>query len=130
MGLLAEKKDLLERVLYMTAEFDFTGGEDDAERYVAFIAEREKLFEEIKRVDERLNGREAEEGQETRKLENEIKSVIDLIVGQNKKLDGKVTEVTDKLKSGLKEINDTRNINMRYNYDTITSSGMLFDEKK
>jgi hypothetical protein len=128
--LLAQKKDCLSNILKITNDFGFVGEEGDSERFASMVDDREVLFEEIKGLDKKMQECPPDDGMAAKALHGEIQSLVKSIINQNKLFEGNISEIMAHLKDGIKDVNNTRNINLRYNYDTMASSGMLLDEKK
>ena len=106
------------------------GNEGDAERYIEFIDSREKLFDVLKKIDNEIKESPCNENLSVDLLDDEASLLIRDIINQNQIFIDRADNIFEDIKSKIKEVKSTRDINMYYNFDNAASSGMLFDKKK
>ena len=58
LDILQKKNELLSQVYLLTKNTVFTGGDEDAVRYAELMENRERLFNEIKTLDDKLSDAE------------------------------------------------------------------------
>jgi len=125
--LLHKKWELLLAVYDITKKTVFKGDEEDAARYVGLMDSREKLFDQIKMLDEKIQGtapcREAE------RISDEINKTAGEILALDKANEAEASRIIGTLKKSLKDIKAGKSVSKTYTDFISTSEGMYFDTK-
>jgi len=125
--LLQKKKELLSQVYTITKDAVFSGNEDDALTFADLMDNREKLFGQIKILDDKMP--DDTPCKDAERLLSDIRNISGDIIA----LDNNNGEVSSRIladiKKSLKGINDGKNVSKGYANFVQTSDGMYFDKK-
>ena len=127
LGPLRQKKALLSRICDLTEAAVFTDGEDDAPAFIELMENRERLFAQIKILDEKISG--IEPGTEAEGIMSDIIKTTGDIIALDKKNEAAASRIMTGLKKSLKGINEGKSVNAKYNEFIASNDGMYFDKK-
>ncbi len=127
---LRQKKSALDDILRLTQTVGFTGEEDDALKYITMVENREKCFTRLRELDAALlSGRPSDQLiTEEKLLNDQIEALALSIIEADNLLKERCTSIMSQLKSGLKQINQGRNVNNVYTPQVGLSGGLYFDQ--
>lgn len=135
---LQKKKDILSKVLEMTAERKFFVTEDDVERFINFYSKRQNYFDSINKIDYHIKKRITAElmadsvfVSEKTKKEAEIKEIAKQIKSFDEKNKVIMQALMADIKSKLKGVKNQKKVKKTY-YDDYTYgySGRTFFDRK
>ena len=128
LDILRKKSELLKQVHCLTKNTAFTGDGEDAARYAGLMETREKLFGQIKILDDKLSGMEL--CKEAERIMSDIKRTTGDILTLDKKNEEVVSGIMNGLKKSIKGIKDGKSMSVKYNdFIPLTNEGAVFDEK-
>jgi len=124
---LQKKKELLSQIRDMTRAAAFTGAEEDARIFADLMENREKLFGQIKILDDKIT--DGKPCKEAERLLSDIRTIAGDIIALDK-INGDVSSrILADIKKSLKGIKDSRSVSKGYANYIQTSDGMYFDTK-
>ena len=114
--LYCEKIGILKEVLELTQGVEFTGSDDDADKYIDLIAKREELFGRAKEIDKELDKKLTGEEKLTDPKEYmvEVAVLAKQIIEQDNYMRSAVLKIHDEAKADVREINTGKNLNSLY----------------
>lgn len=138
IDLLNKRKKLFYDMLEYTKSKVFKNSEDDVERFEPYLDKRQKMFDEIKALDFKINvikkelaASSVQHNRDVEKVEAETKDIIRLIIAEDKKNKAIMTELMEHIRQNLKNTKDIQKVNDGYNsvYSAFDNVGSYFDSR-
>jgi 23S rRNA pseudoU1915 N3-methylase RlmH len=127
LEILQKKKELFSRIYDITRDTVFSGDENDAVRYADLMEKREKLFDQIKLLDDKIS--DAAPSKEAERIIADIKKTASDIISLDKQNAAMASRIMADVKKSLKDVHEGMNVSKGYSDHLVTSDGMYFDQK-
>jgi hypothetical protein len=125
-------KELLQQILEQTKNTSLTETEHSVDDYINMVESRQSLFDKLAALKPQEFGTHSGESKNEQagnlEIDEEIKSLVNLIAECEERHKGKVAGMMEDLKKGMRDISAEKSINTVYNKDSY-ESGMIFKSK-
>ena len=134
LELKKSKKNILLQILKYTEGREFKSNEEDAQRYIKYIANRQVYFDKMAKIDEKINSLEKSSdcvyNEECEAIDREMKEIAQNIISYDKKNKESMDALMPLLQMKLRDSKMTSKIYSGYNTNPYESGGFRFDSKQ
>ncbi|MDR1532576.1 MAG: hypothetical protein LBS62_10440 [Clostridiales bacterium] len=135
--LFRQKRDYFKQILESMQGFRYSTIEEGVEQYVSMVNTNAEIFDKIRSIDVYLEQRNQDDpakigdaalSTEVERLVLEIKEIAERIIARDTENKTLVSAIMDGIRSGIKGVNDGRNLSA--GYSGVGPEPSYFDKKK